>query len=112
MDNSGEGPDGDLSEIYDVLKTDAKVIVNDLRGGVTMWREAAGADIAAAGFLLILALTEVHYDVVSGLEGTALLAGQLVLAAVLAGLGVFGLGRYAKLRRRYKGLFARAEKLE
>ena len=48
---------GSLSEIYAHLRHDAKAIVADLRGGVGMWRGAAGANIAAAGFLLILALT-------------------------------------------------------
>jgi hypothetical protein len=52
---------GELSEIYDELRSDAKSIVNDLRGGVAMWREAAGANLAAAGFILILALTTFRY---------------------------------------------------
>lgn len=102
----------ELSEIYDVLKSDARTIVNDLRGGVTMWREAAGANIAAAGFILILSLTDLHYDILSGAEGNAILIAQLLVAGVLLAFAVFGLRRYLQLRRRYEGLFERTKKLE
>jgi hypothetical protein len=107
-------PDADveeLSEIYDVLRSDAKKIVNDLRGGVVMWREAAGANLAAAGFITILALTTFRYGP-SGFEGTVIFAAELILAAVMAGLAAFGLRKYFTLTRRYQGLFQRAEKLE
>jgi hypothetical protein len=33
----------ELSEIYDVLRSDARQIIADLHGGVVMWREAAAA---------------------------------------------------------------------
>jgi hypothetical protein len=112
--NSTMGDDNpevaELSEIYDVLKTDAKTIVDDLQGGVRMWREAAGANAAAAGFILILTLTTFHYGP-SGLEGAILITAQVLLAAVLLGFSVFGFRRYFQLARRYRGLFQRAEKL-
>ena len=104
---------GSLSDIYDVLKHDAKAIVTDLRAGVTMWREAAAANLAAAGFLLILALTT--FEKIGGVgfsEGTALIAAQIVLAFVLIGFAIVGFRRYFQLRRKYAGLFARAEKLD
>ena len=109
------GPDGDteveeLSEIYGVLSDDAKTIVNDLRGGVAMWREAAGANIATAGFLFILALTTWHYGP-SGLEGTLLVGAQLTLAAVMLGLAIIGFRKYFRLVRKYQGLFKKAEQL-
>jgi hypothetical protein len=109
------GPDGDteveeLSEIYGILRDDAKTIVNDLRGGVAMWREAAGANVATAGFLFILALTTWHYGP-SGLEGTLLIGAQLVLAAVMLGLAIFGFRKYFRLVRKYQGLFKKAEQL-
>ena len=103
---------GSLSEIYDVLRQDARTIVHDLQGGVRMWREAAGANLAAAGFLLIVALTT--YERLGGLElneGGIILAAQLVLAAVLIGFAIVGLRRWSQLRRKYAGLFDRAEKL-
>jgi len=109
------GPDDyaeveELSEIYGVLSDDAKTIVNDLRGGVAMWREAAGANIATAGFLFILALTTWHYGP-SGLEGTLLVGAQLTLAAVMLGLAILGLRKYFRLVRKYQGLFKKAEQL-
>ena len=100
----------ELAEIYDVLKDDAKTIVNDLKGGVAMWREAAGANAGTAGFLLILALTTWHYGP-SGFEGTFLVGAQLTLAAVMLGLTVFGFRRYFRLVRNYQGLFKKAEQL-
>ena len=103
---------GSLTEIYDVLRQDARTIVNDLQGGVRMWREAAGANLAAAGFLLIVALTT--YERLGGLalnEGGIIFAAQLVLAAVLVGFAVVGLRRWSQLRRKYAGLFDKAEKL-
>ena len=103
---------GSLSDIYDVLRKNAKTIVHDLHGGVRMWREAAGANLAAAGFLLIVALTT--YQRLGGLgltEGGIILAAQLVLAAVLMGFAVVGFRWFSQLRRKYAGLFDRAEKL-
>ena len=100
----------ELSEIYGVLRDDAKTIVNDLRGGVAMWREAAGANVATAGFLLILALTTWHYGP-SGMEGTVLMGAQLVLAAVMLGFAAFGFRRYFHLARKYQGLFKKVEQL-
>ena len=104
---------GSLSDIYDVLRQDAKTIVADLRGGVMMWREVAGANLAAAGFLLILALTTYERFGAAGLgEATILIAAQVVLAFVLVGLAFVGLRRYLQLMRKYAGLFNRAKKLD
>jgi hypothetical protein len=109
------GPDGEteveeLSEIYGVLRDDAKTIVNDLRGGVAMWREAAGANAGTAGFLLILALTTWHYGP-SGFEETLLIGAQLVLAGVMLGFATLGFRKYFRLVRKYQGLFKKAEQL-
>lgn len=101
----------ELSEIYDVLADDAKQIVDDLKGGVRMWREAAGANLAVAGFVLILALTNYHYGL-GGVEGTAIIVSELVLAALMLCLAAVGLRKYFRLARRYEGLFERAKKLE
>jgi hypothetical protein len=112
MADSGEDSEiGNLSEIYDTLRTDAKTIIDDLQGGVTMWREAAGANLAAAGFLFILALTTFHYGP-SGLEGTILIAAQVVLGFLLLGLSIYGIMRYLRLRNKYQDLFKKAKKLE
>ncbi len=102
----------ELSEIYDVLTSDAKTIVTDLRGGVAMWREAAAASIAAAGFVLILALSDVRSWSPLGTEAEPLIVALVALAAYMLGLGVFGLRKYLSLSKRYRGLFERAKKLD
>jgi hypothetical protein len=101
-----------LSQFYDALRSDAKSIVLDLQGGVTMWREAAGANLASAGFLVILALSSFRLYSPLGLETTLIIAAQLALAAVLFAMATFGLRKYFRLRKRYGGLFERAKKLE
>ena len=107
-----------LSDIYAELRTDAKQIVTDLEGGVTMWREAAAGAFASAGFLVILALTFVQPTAGNPLDfwGSVGLTVYVVLAVVLAAtmlaFGVYGFRKYYQLRRKYSGLFARVNKLE
>jgi hypothetical protein len=102
----------ELSEIYDVLVGDAKRIVDDLEGGVRMWREAAGANAAVAGFVLILALTTYHFSSPGGIEGVATIIAEVALAVVMMGLAAAGFRKYFRLRSRYETLFERAKKLE
>ena len=109
-ESNAETETEELSEIYDTLKDDAKTIVNDLKGGVTMWREAAGANAGTAGFLLILALTTWHYGP-SGFEGTLLVGAQLILAVVMLSFAVFGFKRYFRLIWKYQGLFKKVQQL-
>jgi len=101
----------ELSEIYDVLKSDARQIIHDLKGGVVMWREAAGANVAVAGFVIVLALTSINYGP-GGLEGDAVRLGYLIIAAVSIYSAVVGFRKYFRLTRRYQRLFERAKKLE
>jgi hypothetical protein len=54
-----------------------------------MWREAAGANLAVAGFVLILAFTNYHYGP-GGVEGVAIIASELVLAAFMTYLAAAG----------------------
>jgi len=109
----GQEEIGSLTEIYDTLKQDAKTIVADLHGGVVMWREAAGANLAAAGFLLILTL--ITYERIGGLgfgEGSAIVLASLALALLLVWFAVVGIRKYLRLREKYAGLFERAKKLD
>jgi hypothetical protein len=106
-----------LSDIYDVLKGDARQIVADLQDGVMMWREAAAGALASAGFLVILALTYIHGGAGNPLDFwgaaglTAFEALASGLAAMMGAIGVIGLWRYFKLRKKYAPLFAKAAKL-
>jgi len=103
----------ELSEIYDVLRVDAKQIVADLHGGVVMWREAAAGALTTALFIVILILIAIHYNMFGG--GTQLqgyVAGTGVIALVMGAFSVVGFRKYFLLRKRYAGLFNRAKKLE
>lgn len=101
----------ELSEIYDALKVDAKQIIHDLKGGVLMWREAAAANVAVAGFVAVLAATTAFYGP-GGLEGIAIRIAYILVAAVSLAYAVSGFKKYFRLRRRYAALFAKARKLE
>ena len=112
MSKSEDDPEiAQLSEIYDVLRNDAKEIVRDLQGGVVMWREAAGANVAVAGFIFVLVLTTTSFGP-GGIEGTLMVLAYLAVAAVSIYFAGVGFRKYFRLKRRYQGLFERAKKLE
>src|SRR5262249_10324751 len=101
-----------LSDIFGMLRSDAKEIVHDLQKGTVMWREAAGANVAAAGFLLILAQTSYRLLNYTTGEGFAIVIAELALAGLLFGFAGYGFRKYFKLRKRYAGLFEKARRLE
>ena len=101
----------DLSDIYSTLRNDAKEIVSDLKGGVVMWREAAGGAAASTGFIIIFILSAFHYNPPSGVEGWAYVIGAGIVAVVLAVTSALGFRRYFQLSRKYKPLFERAARL-
>ena len=115
MENSDDEREvKELSEIYDVLRNDAKEIVHDLQGGVTMWREAASGAAASAGFITILVLTAFHYGMLGG-EGFEFWAYVIMASAVAVVMGfisVVGFRKYFQLKKRYAGLFRRAQAIE
>ena len=110
-DDDDESELNELSDVYSVLKQDAKSIIADLRGGVIMWREAAGANVAVAGFVIVLALTSLHYGP-EGIEGFLIRLGYLFIAAVSIYYATIGFRKYFRLLRKYQGLFERVRKLE
>ncbi|HEY6282689.1 MAG TPA: hypothetical protein VIW22_02055 [Nitrososphaerales archaeon] len=101
----------ELSEIYDTLRSDAKQIIHDLKGGVMMWREAASANVAIAGFVAVWAITSITYGP-GGLEGYAFGFAWIIVVAVSTYYAVSGFKKYFRLRKRYAELFAKARKLE
>ena len=114
MENSDDAKEvKELSEIYDVLRRDAKQIVADLHGGIVMWREAAAGALTTSLFIVILILAAIHYNMFGGgteLQGYA--AGTGVIAVVMGAFSVVGFRKYFILRRRYAGLINRAKTLE
>ena len=112
--NNGDGDLGRLSDIYATIKQDAKTIIDDLNDGVIMWREAAAGATASAGFLVIIILFYLRYS--WSLEPLIIvrwltLGLFLVMAVVMAYIGIAGFAKYFQLRRKYSGLFEKAKKL-
>ncbi|MGI0079692.1 MAG: hypothetical protein ACRECH_08710 [Nitrososphaerales archaeon] len=111
---SNDNEFNELSDIYNVLKQDAKAIIRDLEGGVVMWREAAAGAVASTGFLTILILFYFKYsfaqEPIVALRW-ATLGLFLGMALVMAVVGAIGFRKYFQLRRKYRPLFARAKKL-
>ena len=112
--NNGSGDLGELSDIYGVLKQDAKTIIDDLHDGVTMWREAAAGAFASTAFMVFFILFYLRYSwsqepivIVRWLT----LGLFLVMAVVMAYITVAGLVKYYQLRRKYSNLFEKAKKL-
>lgn len=104
----------ELSDIYNVLKSDAKTIVDDLHSGVAMWREASAGAVASTGFLVILILFYLRFS--WSLEPLVLVrwltvALWLVMAVIMAYIGTAGFAKYFKLRKKYSNLFEKAKKL-
>jgi hypothetical protein len=101
-----------LSDIYSVLRQDAKAIVLDLKGGVVMWREAAAGAAASSGFILILILTAFRfYPPGDSIEGWAYVIGSTLVGVAMAFISVVGFRKYFLLKKKYSSLFERAEKL-
>ena len=114
MENSGdEGEVKGLSEIYEVLKSDAKEIILDLQGGVTMWREAAAGALASAGFKAIHTLTflDTAASQEPAWESTLTLGFFVAVGVMMSAIAVWGFRRYFQLRKKYADLFKRAKTL-
>lgn len=104
----------ELSEVYDVLKKDARGIILDLQGGVTMWREAAAGALACAGFIIIITLDFLGSAATRepAWESALTLAFYGVMGVLMSAIAVWGFSRYFRLRRKYAGLFKRAKGLQ
>jgi len=101
-----------LSDIYSVLREDAKTIILDLEGGVAMWRESAAGAAASAGFVLILILTAFRfYPPGNSIEGWVYVIGSALVGVAMALISVVGFRKYFQLRKKYSSLFQKAEKL-
>jgi hypothetical protein len=104
----------ELSEIYEVLKNDAREIILDLEGGVTMWREAAAGALASAGFIVILIQTFLVTAASQepAWESTLTLGFMAAVGIIMSAIAAWGFRRYFQLRRKYADLFRRAEHLQ
>jgi len=109
-----EGDDtADLSEVYTVLRTDARKITEDLIAGVRLWGLTETLLLGIA-LLSLLLLGVTAYPSILPATG---FFHDMELAAT-AGLGVFSIGAYVwairthgKLRTRYQALALASKKL-
>ena len=114
MPNDDEKDDEELrklSDVYNILTQDARAIILDLKGGITMWREAAAGAAASAGFILILILTAFRFYPPVSPEGWAYVVGAGAIAAIMALISAMGFRRYFELKKKYTPLFQKAAKL-
>jgi uncharacterized membrane protein len=103
----------DLSEVYELLKTDASDLLRDLLRGVSMWNVTALLSALLTFSWIALAAVILKFGHPFGSPPTILLALyiSLALAAVSAVLSFYLFYRYFTLRRKYTRLFNIAEKL-
>ena len=101
----------ELLQLYEELRRDARLLVDDLSEGVRLWRAAAAMMvlISVLGFfILAIALNPGSVKFISvpveyfaaGLMGVSALAGAVVSA-----------WKYRKLRRKYQRLFDAAKRM-
>ena len=100
-----------LSEVYSILRQDAKTIIHDLKGGVVMWREAAAGAAASTGFILILILTALRFYPPTSIDGWAYILGSAVVAVIMAFISATGFRKYFQLKKKYSSLFEKAKTL-
>lgn len=104
----------DLTEILRLVKSDTKLIVNDLLDGVNLWSHTSFLVFMIGSLGLLFGLVTLG-------RGTLVPpSGVYYYAEVIAsfGLGVVGLGaslfyqrRYSRLKKKYQSLFDAAKKL-
>ena len=103
----------DLSEVYTVLRTDAKKITEDLIAGVRLWGLTENLLLVIALLSLLLSTATAYPSI---LPPTGILHISEIGAA--AGLGIFSVGAFvwakrthSKLNKRYQSLALASKKL-
>jgi hypothetical protein len=103
----------DLSEVYELLKTDASDLLSDLLRGVSMWKVTALLAVVLTFSWIALATVILVFGHPFGALPIILfsLYLSLALALVSATMSFYLFYRYYTLRRKYTRLFKIAEKL-
>lgn len=101
----------DLSQLYTLLQQDAKLLVTDLRDGVSMWNSAGRLMVYLSLLGFFLAYLNQFPQTPLGVWKAVGLISALALG-VAGAIGYFFTHRkYSKLVRKYRELFRLAEKL-
>jgi hypothetical protein len=106
-----QGKSVELLQLYEELRADAKLLVEDLSEGVRLWRAAAALMvlISVLGFfILAIALNPESVKFIS--VPVEYFAASLMGVSALAGAVVSAL-KYRKLRRKYQRLFDAAKRM-
>ncbi len=122
MDAEFEGGDqriDDLREVYELLKTDASDLLNDLLRGVTMWGTTATIALFLTIAWIILAVVVTVFgrpyghppnDVSSSTVLVALYL-SVIFAVISASVCAYLFSRFFSLKKKYSRLYRIAEKL-
>jgi hypothetical protein len=111
QNNSKEQLD-EISEVYSLLKKDAKLLIEDLYDGVSLWKSFSNLLF----WFSVLGVWLVYIAIFP----TVLLHGYTIVA-IISALGLIGAGtagsimsrrRYTELKRKYSELFQSAKKLD
>lgn len=118
----------ELSEVYEMLKRDAKGMLHDLLGGVSLWRSTSRILLGFSSVALILGLLflwgasrAIHLTIAApgflneldSFFNDLLLIGIFMLALGIVTFlsGVFYNRKYFRLRKKYSDLYVEAKKL-
>jgi hypothetical protein len=109
----------ELSEVYQMLKRDAKDMLSDLLSGVTLWRSTARIlfGIAITAFILgPLFILGPHF--IAGLPSIGIHFAGIASGIFMLGLGVIAtlsgveyMRKYYSLRKKYSELYETAKKI-
>ena len=106
-----QGGSAELLKLYEELRRDAKLLVDDLSEGVRLWRAAAALMvlISALGFfILAIALNPGSVEFLS--VPVEYFAASLMGVSALFG-AVVSARKYRRLRRKYQRLFDAAKRM-
>ncbi|MDA4130833.1 MAG: hypothetical protein OK457_08690 [Thaumarchaeota archaeon] len=117
--NKGSQKLADLSEVYELLKTDASDLLRDLLRGVSMWGTTAviALFLTLSWIVLAAVITVFGHPYGSPPNGVStstvieVLYMSIGLAFVSAVVCIYMFSRYFSLKKKYSRLFKIAEKL-
>jgi hypothetical protein len=108
---SSDDPSEEISQVYSLLKKDAKLLIGDLNEGVSLWRSFSNILVLVSFLGFWLAYIAVFPSVlVHGYTIVALLSA-LAIGVTCAVGSLLGRRKYNRLRTKYEELFQAAKRL-
>ena len=103
----------DLTEVYEIIKHDAKLLVSDLLEGISMWRQAAFLMVVLAVLGFYLAIIALYPNIPSSLSFISHMIqafSALVLGIFTSGAALYYVRRYFHLKKKYNALYEAAKR--